>query len=62
MSGESVLRKASDIKLHELMGVWSARLGWAETEDERQLCRRMIAKYQGEIERRQTNGRSGEGD
>lgn len=62
MSGESVLRKASDIKLHELMGVWSARLGWAETEDERQLCRRMIAKYQGEIERRETNGRSGKGD
>lgn len=55
MSGESVLRKASDIKLHELLGVWSARLGWAETEDERQLCRRMMAKYQGEIERREGN-------
>ena len=60
--GYSVLRAASDRRLAELAAYWAKEAAGAQTEDERQVCRRMLAKYQGEIERRQTNGRSGEGD
>lgn len=62
MSGERLLRMASDKRLAELAACWAKEAAGARTEDERQVCRRMLAKYQGEIERRETNGRSGKGD
>ena len=62
MSGERLLRMASDKRLAELVTYWSTEADLAWTEDEQKLCRRMLAKYQGEIERRQCNGRGGEGD
>ena len=62
MSGERLLRMASDKRLAELVTYWSTEAALARTEDERNVCRRMLAKYQGEIERRQCNGRSGKGD
>lgn len=62
MSGERLLRMASDKRLAELVTYWSTEAALARTEDERNVCRRMLAKYQGEIERRDTNGRSGKGD
>ena len=62
MSGERLLRMASDKRLAELVTYWSTEAALARTEDERNVCRRMLAKYQGEIDRRQGNGRSGKGD
>lgn len=62
MSGERLLRMASDKRLAELVTYWSTEAALARTEDERNVCRRMLDKYQGEIERRDTNGRSGKGD
>lgn len=62
MSGERLLRMASDKRLAELVTYWSTEAALARTEDERNVCRRMLAKYQGEIERRDTNGRGGKGD
>ena len=62
MSGEILLRMASDKRLSELVTYWSTEAALARTEDERKVCRRMLAKYQGDIERRDTNGRGGEGD
>lgn len=62
MSGERLLRMASDKRLDELVTCWAKEAAGARTEDERNVCRRMLAKYQGEIERRQGNGRSGKGD
>ena len=62
MSGERLLRMASDKRLAELAAYWAKEAAGAQTEDELQVCRRMMAKYQGEIERRQGNGRSGKGD
>ena len=62
MSGERLLRMASDKRLAELVTYWSTEAALARTEDERNVCRRMLAKYQGEIERRHGNGRSGKGD
>lgn len=62
MSGERLLRMASDKRLAELAACWAKEAAGARTEDERKVCRRMLAKYQGEIERRQGNGRSGKGD
>ena len=62
MSGERLLRMASDKRLAELVTYWSTEAALARTEDERNVCRRMLAKYQGEIERRQGNGRNGKGD
>ena len=62
MIGERLLRMASDKRLAELAAYWSTESALARTEDERKVCRRMLAKYQGEIERRQFNGRGGEGD
>ena len=60
--GYSVLRAASDRRLAQLVTYWSTEAALARTEDERKVCRRMLDKYQGEIERRQGNGRSGKGD
>ena len=62
MSGERLLRMASDKRLAELVTYWSTEAALARTEGEMQVCRRMLAKYQGEIERRQCNGRGGKGD
>lgn len=62
MSGERLLRMASDKRLAELAACWAKEAALARTEDERNVCRRMLAKYQGEIERRQGNDRSGKGD
>ena len=62
MNGERLLRMASDKRLAELVTYWSTEADLAWTEDEQKLCRRMLAKYQGEIERRQCNGRSSKGD
>ena len=62
MSGERLLRMASDKRLAELVTYWSTEAALARTEDERNVCRRMLAKYQGEIERRQCKGRSSKGD
>lgn len=56
------MRMASDKRLAELAAYWSTEAALARTEDERRVCRRMLDKYQGEIERRQGNGRGGEGD
>ena len=57
-----MLRMASDKRLAELVTYWSTEAALARTDDERKVCRRMLAKYQGEIERRDTNGRGGKGD
>lgn len=62
MIGERLLMMASDKRLAELVTYWSTEAALARTEDERNVCRRMLAKYQGEIERRETNGRSGKSD
>lgn len=62
MIGDRLLRMASDKRLAELVTYWSTEAALAQTEDERNVCRRMLAKYQGEIERRETNGRSSKGD
>ena len=62
MSGERRLRMASDKRLAELVTYWSPEAALARTEDEQKVCRRMLAKYQGEIDRRQGNGRSSKGD
>lgn len=62
MIGYSVLRAASDKRLAELAAYWAKEAAGARTDDERQVCKRMLAKYQGEIERRETNGRDGKGD
>ena len=62
MIGERLLRMASDKRLAELVTYWSTEAALSRTEDERKVCRRMLAKYQGEIERRQGNGRSSKGD
>ena len=62
MIGERMLRMASDKRLAELVTYWSTEAALARTDDERKVCRRMLAKYQGEIERRDTNGRGGKGD
>ena len=62
MIGERLLRMASDKRLAELVTYWSTEAALARTEYEQKVCRRMLAKYQGEIERRQGNGRSGKGD
>lgn len=56
MIGYSVLRAASNKRLAELAAYWAKEAAGARTEDERQVCQRMLAKYQGEIERRQGNG------
>lgn len=53
---------ASDKRLAELAACWAKEAAGARTDDERNVCRRMLAKYQGEIERRETNGRGGKGD
>lgn len=60
--GYSVLRAASDRRLAQLVTYWSTEAALARTEDEQKVCLRMMSKYQGEIERRQDNGRSGKGD
>jgi len=62
MSGERLLRMASDKRLAELVTYWSTEAALARTDDERQVCKRMLARYKGEIERRESNGRDGEGD
>lgn len=62
MSGERLLKLVSDKRLAELAAYWANEAAGAQTEDERRVCRRMLAKYQGEIERRQGNGRGGKGD
>ena len=62
MIGERLLRMASDKRLAELTAYWANEEAGAQTDDERRVCRRMLAKYQGEIERRQINGRGSEGD
>lgn len=62
MSGERLLKMASDKRLAELVTCWAKEAEGAQTEDEQKVCRRMLAKYQGEIERRETNGRGGKGD
>lgn len=62
MSGERLLKMVSDKRLAELAAYWANEAAGAQTDDERKVCRRMLAKYQGEIERRETNGRSGKGD
>lgn len=62
MIGERLLSMASDKRLAELVTYWSTEAALARTEDERKVCRRMLAKYQGEIERRDTDGRGGKGD
>ena len=62
MSGERLLRMASDKRLAELVTYWSTEAALARTEDEQKVCLRMLTKYQGEIERRDTNVRSGKGD
>lgn len=62
MSGERLLRMASDARLAELAACWAKEAAGARTDDERKVCLRMMSKYQGEIERRETNGRSGKGD
>ena len=62
MIGERLLRMASDKRLAELVTYWSTEAALARTEDEWKVCQRMLAKYKGEIERRQGNGRGGEGD
>lgn len=62
MIGERFIRKASDKRLAELVTYWSTEAALARTDDERQVCKRMLARYQGEIERRQGNGRDGKGD
>ena len=62
MIGERLLRMASDKRLAELVTYWSTEAALARTEDERNVCRRMLAKYQGEIERRHSNGRGSEGN
>ena len=62
MSGERLLRMASDKRLAELVAYWSTEEAMAQTDDERKVCRRMLDKYRGEIERRKGNGRGGEGD
>ena len=56
MIGERFIRKASDKRLAELVTYWSTEAALARTDDERQGCKRMLARYQGEIERRETNG------
>lgn len=56
MSGERLLRMASDKRLAELVTYWSTEAALARTDDERQVCKRMLARYQGEIERRENNG------
>lgn len=61
VTGESVLRGMSDRRLQELLACWAHEMDVAQTADERRICARMMAKYQGEIERREYNG-SGEGD
>ena len=62
MIGERLLRMASDKRLAELVTYWSNEAALARTEDEWKVCQRMLAKYHGEIERRQGNGRGGKGD
>ena len=62
MMGDMILRKMSDKRLAELVASWAAEEAGAQTEDERRVCRRMLAKYQGEIERRHSNGRGSESD
>lgn len=56
MSGEKLLNMASDKRLAELAACWAKEAAGAQTEDERKVCRRMLAKYQDEIERRKGNG------
>lgn len=56
MSGERLLGMVSDRRLAELVAYWATEAALAQTEDEMQVCRRMLAKYQGEIERRESNG------
>lgn len=56
MIGYSVLRAASDRRLAQLAAYWAKEAAGAQTEDERQVCMRMMSKYQGEIERRENNG------
>lgn len=64
MTGERLSRMERDKHMAELAAYWAKakEAAGAQTEDERQVCRRMLAKYQGEIERRETNGRGGKGD
>lgn len=61
VTGESVLRGMSDRRLQELLSYWAREQDEVQTEGERRICARMMAKYQGEIERREDDG-SGEGD
>ena len=44
MSGERLLRMASDKRLAELVTYWSTEAALARTEDEQKVCRRMLAK------------------
>lgn len=62
MIGERLLMMASDKRLADLAAYWANEAAGAQTEDERKVCRRMLAKYQGEIERRHGNGRGSESD
>lgn len=62
MIGERLLMMASDKRLAELAAYWAKEAAGAQTEDERRVCRRMLDKYHGEIDRRQGNGRSSKGD
>ena len=62
MIGERLLRMASDKRLAELAAYWANEAAGAQTDDERRVCRRMLDKYRGEIERRKGNGRGSESD
>ena len=62
MIGDRLLRMASDKRLAELTAYWAKEAAGAQNEDEWKVCQRMLAKYNGEIERRKGNGRGSEGD
>lgn len=62
MIGERIVRGLSNRRLSELVTYWSGEEAGAQTESERQLCRRMLDRYRGEKERRERNGRDGKGD
>lgn len=49
---EKLLRGMSEERLHELARDWAEEGALTTNKEHAEICRRMVAKYRGELERR----------
>lgn len=59
---EKLLARMSTERIKELLEDWSTEAALATTKEHKEVAQRMIGKYRGELERREQNGGSSEGN